>query len=217
MSAFGSIQSAAAAVPNPIGAIQYTNRGNTEIAGNNTGAVGKNVRASAAAAAPRSIASHLSSLHAKLSAAVATGREDQIDSHLRTLARIKQRVDVPMTPEVRMAAYKQREPIRPEARMVCGPNGHRVTATQAKKQLTQVDVYTCKEKMPDGTICEAMAGGADVHPLHIEVRYLNPTDKNKYVDSVRWLSKAETDIQTREYIKGHPLVYPHLAEGVLFQ
>lgn len=67
------------------------------------------------------------------------------------------------------------------------------------------------------TLCFRVCCAQDVHPLHIEIRFLNSADKHKYVDSVRWLSKNEVDVQTREYIKGHPLVYPHLAEGVLFK
>jgi hypothetical protein len=96
-------------------------------------------------------------------------------------------------------------------------NGHKVSAPAAKKQLTTLDVYTCQEKGDDGKPCGLLCGGEDVHPLHLEVKFLNPTDKHRYVDSVRWLSKSEVDVQTKEYIKGHPLVYPHLAEGVLFK
>ena len=149
----------------------------------------------------------------RLGAAIIGGKEMEVDRQLAALSRQKQRVDLPMTPEVRQAAIQQRETIRP-AKEVC-PNGHKVPVAAAKKALTNQDVYVCTEKNERGEECGAMCGGEDAHPLHLELRMLSHADKNKYVDSVRWLSKSEVEVQTREYIKGHPLVFPHLAEGVL--
>lgn len=195
---------------------------------------------------------NLSSISNKLSQSFMGGKDTEMDRHLSALARQKQLTDLPMAPEVRLAAYEKRETIRPEAKMTC-PNGHKVAVAAARKALATKDVYQCGE---DG--CGALCGGADVHPLHLEIRHLHLADKNKYVDSCRWLSKSETDVQTREYIRGqtdmaacpncgvrglladaaavaaaaahsrpslicsnslplgHPLVYPHLATGVLF-
>ena len=116
-----------------------------------------------------------------------------------------------MTPDVRLNAYMKRETVRPEPKMTC-PKGHKVTATVAKKALTHNDVYLCNA--PEG--CGLPCGGNDSHPLHLNVKFLNPQDKHNYLDSCRWLSKNEVENQTKEYIKGHPLVYPHLAAGVLF-
>lgn len=155
----------------------------------------------------------LASIEKKLTTAIVGGKETEVDRQLAALSRQKQRVDLPMTPEVRLAAIRQRETIRP-AKETC-PAGHKVPTAQAKKQLITQDVYVCSAKLADGTECGALCGGADVHPLHLEIRMLSHADKNKYIDSVRWLSRSEVDVQTREYIQGHPLVFPHLAEGVL--
>jgi hypothetical protein len=113
---------------------------------------------------------------------------------VQALSRQKQMTDVPMDADVRLAAYTQREPIRPEKNMLC-PKGHKITPPKAKAALAKHDVYTCEEG-GCGTLC----GGADVHPLHLEIRFLNPRDKHKYVDSCRWLSRSEVEVQTREYI-----------------
>lgn len=135
----------------------------------------------------------------------------ELDKQLTAIARQKQMHSVPMTPDVRLHAYLKRESVRPEPKMTC-PKGHKVTATVAKKALTHNDVYLCNS--PEG--CGLPCGGNDSHPLHLNVKFLNPQDKHNYLDSCRWLSKNEVENQTKEYIKGHPLVYPHLAAGVLF-
>jgi hypothetical protein len=78
-----------------------------------------------------------------------------------------------MTADLRLAAMSQREPIRPEAKLLC-PNQHKIAGPAVKKALTKGDVYTCTEEG-----CGALCGGADAHPLHLELKFLNPVDKHK--------------------------------------
>jgi len=150
----------------------------------------------------------LSSITAKLSRAIGSGQDTTLDVELRKAARQKQQIDVPMTPDIRMHAYAQKETVKPERGLTC-PSGHKLSSPAVKKALKEADHYACPE-------CQQLCGGEDVHPLHLEIRHLSPLDKNKYVDSVRWLSDREVDLQSRAYIRGHPQVFPHLAEGVLF-
>jgi hypothetical protein len=149
----------------------------------------------------------MGSISGKLSKALGSGGDTELDKQLKSQARLKQQVDLPMTPELRLLAIERREPIKPARELTC-PQGHKLASPKVRLALDKSDVYTCSE-------CHTACGGADAHPLHLEFRILNPIDKNKYVDSVRWFSRSDVNVQTREYIKGHPLVYPHLAAGVL--
>jgi hypothetical protein len=122
----------------------------------------------------------LGSISKKLTSGLfgSASRDTALDKQLASAARQKQQSGLPMTADLRLAAMSQREPIRPEAKLLC-PNQHKIAGPAAKKALTKGDVYTCTEEG-----CGALCGGADAHPLHLELKFLNPVDKHKVRCSV---------------------------------
>jgi hypothetical protein len=139
----------------------------------------------------------LSSISHKLHSAIGGGKDTALDKELKSMARQKQQKDLAMTPDVRLQAYKQREPVRPVSDLFC-PNKHKLAGPAVRKVLSTHDIYTCPEPG-----CGAMCGGVEqVHPLFLQLKLLHPVDKNTYLDKVPWMSKSQVDVETEEYIRG---------------